>query len=389
MSGEGRLAPVTRPSTPADRARSLARSYLRLERAVMLPELKRARPPREIRQALAGGGEAMVQLADLLVTEGVHPNEAPALEEVLRRHDDHLHALHTSIVSELGPDDAGTLRRALLRVAISDTELHDRLRDVQAAEEAAEGARSPDTAPAVLDAAAPAADTDRLGGDPVARLEQTADGGLRITIGPGADGAPPALSDLARAFHLEPHELAELERLAGPIAGMLDPERLMADMEQQWRKEQDGRPVSLRVSLKAALSAQPAHWVEAVQARLGLPTRRRKSERVADIVAALRAPASLLRAVGGLPQRSRTALIWLLEEGGSVRRSRFVRRFGSDSDDGWFWLDDAPDSVLGQLRLHGLVFVGQARDGKQRVAMVVVPRDLRESLAYALGIATL
>ncbi len=370
MSEQARLAPVSRPGTPADRARSLARSYFRLE-------------PKAVRQELNDGGESMLQLADLLRTEGIHPAERPAIDEVLQQHDQRFRALHASLLAGLESDDAATLRRALIKVSISDTELTDRLQDLLAAQEE-ELRQEESPVPSSAPPGSPEPRQPHGADEPVARLESTDDGGLCLTVGVGADGVMPSLDDLAEALQLDPRELAELQRLAGPIAGMLSPDRLMADMERQWRRDQDRRPLSLRTSLRAALRAQPAHWLEAILERVGLPPRRRKPERVQDLLGLFESPGGLASLVTALPGTARSALRFILGEVGGVGRSALTRRYGSDADDGWFWLDDSPTSVLGQLRLHSLVFVGSATDKGRKVVVAVVPPTLRAPLSELL-----
>lgn len=73
-----------------------------------------------------------------------------------------------------------------------------------------------------------------------------------------------------------------------------------------------------------------------------------------------------------------------LEEGGQSPTPPVTRRFGSEDDDGWFWNESPPTSVIGRVRLHGLAFVGQAAVEGSLVRTVVIPRELRESIMSAL-----
>jgi hypothetical protein len=155
----------------------------------------------------------------------------------------------------------------------------------------------------------------------------------------------------------------------------------------QWREEQEDKPLSLNSSLSAALNKCPVPWINGIAAHVGLDPKklRQKKARVEAIVARLTDPGGLRAVLDPLPEQSRKALVYLLGQEGWSKIGPLTRQFGSMDDVGWFWDEkEAPASPLGQLRVHGLLFVGKAGIGGRNYRVAVIPVDLRQPLEELL-----
>lgn len=163
------------------------------------------------------------------------------------------------------------------------------------------------------------------------------------------------------------------------------PGMMMDYISSQWRKEQEEKPLTLNSTLSAALNKCPSHWIDGICIQLGLDPKalRKKKVKVQAIVAHLSDPEKLRAAVESLPEQSREALAYVLKQGGWVKIGPLTRQFGNMDDVGWFWADrEPPTSSLGQLRVHGLLFVGKAGIKGRNYTVAVVPKELRKPLGF-------
>ncbi len=356
------LTSVQRVGTAADRARSLARSVLRLRQALDVAGLGSRRILRHLHEELAERARRTLPLADVLRGEDLHPNEEAAVAEILGQHEAALRETQEALLRHLGPR-APRLRRTLLQVAVSDEDLDRALREASG------------RPPAPTEEAPAPAPPDPAG--------ERGQGAAQLYLPEELAEALPELVALLQQNPADPDLLESIAELAGPLE--LNAEDLLQSAEAAWRRDLEERPLSLRVRLRAALTRAPAHWLEASHERLlGPGARRRKAERVADIARHLESPAGLAQTLGLLGRPAHAALAQLLTAGGWSKAAPFCRRHGSDQTDGWFWAEDPPRSVLGQLRLHGLVVVGSALLEGRRQRVVVVPLELRPLLEEQL-----
>ncbi|MBE3575793.1 MAG: tetratricopeptide repeat protein [Firmicutes bacterium] len=157
------------------------------------------------------------------------------------------------------------------------------------------------------------------------------------------------------------------------------------DLEQisEWaRGLEEDKPVSINLPLATGLKRMPADWLLAACKAYGLPAAKRRRERERQLETHIMAdPAGV---VARLPAQAGDCLRYILDHGGWAKVAVLKRHFGSMEGDGFFWADNPPESVLGQLWLHCLLFIGRARvDGRQH-EVAVIPVDLRAPLAEAL-----
>ena len=156
-------------------------------------------------------------------------------------------------------------------------------------------------------------------------------------------------------------------------------------LEQQWRKEIESKPLPLNTTLQAALNKLPAPWIDGICLSLSVPAERKRRDKVTRIIPHLNNQATLQKTITGLSGDCKEALAYILDCGGWVKYGELSRRFGDDEGDGWWWDKKPPQTVVGQLRLRGLVFVGKTPVGGRLYKVAMIPQELRQLLADALG----
>jgi len=169
-----------------------------------------------------------------------------------------------------------------------------------------------------------------------------------------------------------------IDALTGLI---VSPDALMSHIEDQWRADAEATPITIHSKHSAALNKLPAEWINGVCIALGLSPAGKKGDKTKQIVAHLSDRKNLQRTVAALPQLCRDALQFVLDDGGWVKYGRLSRRFGDEAGDGWWWAQkEPPTSVIGQLRVQGLLFVGKAAIQSRNYRVAVIPKELRTLL---------
>ncbi len=168
---------------------------------------------------------------------------------------------------------------------------------------------------------------------------------------------------------------------------LLDPDLLMGYVTDRWREEQEEKPISIHSKLSAALNKSPAPWVNAACRAVGLDPKAlgRRRAKTKALVTHLTDPEKLRDVVRELSPEAREALRMVMEAGGWMKVGPLYRRFGDCEGDGWFWEEEPPESVLGELRTRALLFIGKAPIGSRSYRVAVVPKDLRPLLTEILA----
>jgi tetratricopeptide (TPR) repeat protein len=102
----------------------------------------------------------------------------------------------------------------------------------------------------------------------------------------------------------------------------------------------------------------------------------RKAELIREIVNVLSDAELLANTVESLDDRERAALREVLDRGAIMSWAELDARYGNDLDESPYWNYHQPETVMGRLRLHGLL-VEATVSGK---LLVTVPVELRELL---------
>lgn len=101
------------------------------------------------------------------------------------------------------------------------------------------------------------------------------------------------------------------------------------------------------------------------------------------IVEELSDPRRLAAIVGRLTNREREALRFVLSHGGKMPSANFARHYDHDLDESPFWgyPTHQPKSVMGRLRVRGLLAEGVLEGGQ---AMILIPHELKGPLEKLL-----
>jgi len=149
------------------------------------------------------------------------------------------------------------------------------------------------------------------------------------------------------------------------------------------RRHVRGRITSADPTLEEVLSAYPKESLIGIAACAGPGgsyTALRKGELVAAVRGMLLKRATLARLVKTLRKKDRHALRAVLSGGGVMSGALFGLRYGDDEGESLRWQYGEPESVLGRLRVRGLVAEGEV-EGE---VWVLVPRELRPLLQEML-----
>lgn len=114
------------------------------------------------------------------------------------------------------------------------------------------------------------------------------------------------------------------------------------------------------------------------------PRQRTNRDRIKDLCAFLTADKNLRNIVSQLNEQEIKAMRTLLENDGWLKYGKLSKGFGDEFEDAYWWIEEPPQSLIGRLRLKGLVFVGKIPIGSRRYKVAVVPVELRQELKSML-----
>jgi hypothetical protein len=165
---------------------------------------------------------------------------------------------------------------------------------------------------------------------------------------------------------------------------IIDSKPLMERMEWDMYEKVDQLLINRQLSLKAGLNRYPAGWLNATCAFYYIPVSGLKRVKVENVVENMMATDEIAGIVESLSDVHRKALATVVNADGWVKYSVVSKQVGDETPDSYFWESSPPASVIGQLRLRGLIFVGRVVEGNRRYKAIVVPKELRASLALVL-----
>jgi len=171
------------------------------------------------------------------------------------------------------------------------------------------------------------------------------------------------------------NDLDERLSLLEPMANMRE---WMRERTCRRRERNYARPLDEGASLETCLDRHTRETLYEFSRRLGMSgvSGYRKAELV-DVVAEWLREVDVLRGVlSELPDRAREAMGYVLGQGGVLSWDAFNERYGSDLDDVYYIPYTEPDTVMGQLRMTGLLYIG-TQAGERRVQ---VPAELLSCL---------
>jgi hypothetical protein len=165
---------------------------------------------------------------------------------------------------------------------------------------------------------------------------------------------------------------------------MKDPEGFYArwrERARQRREKRQRRPLpgtDLQSCLSSHIKDNLVAMAQALDVRgtVGI----RKAELIALLTESLANPEIVKRVWGALDNEEQEALRFVLNRGGMVPYDEVSRQYGDDLDDHFYWYYHEPETTIGRLRLHGLLFEG----GHEDEVVLVIPTEVRRPLADLL-----
>jgi tetratricopeptide (TPR) repeat protein len=181
-------------------------------------------------------------------------------------------------------------------------------------------------------------------------------------------------------------------------------QRLLQELDTSWKiqtdwasfvEERRARQRAKRVRLQSRLTtSEPAladlltlYNKDALQemARRVLPqggwSALRKTDLIRHLAEGLQDAENLARMVDELEEVERQALCQVLDQGGALSWQQFDALYGNDLEESPYWQHRTPETLMGRLRLHGLL--GEATVDDE--LLILVPAELRAPLQATLG----
>jgi len=171
-------------------------------------------------------------------------------------------------------------------------------------------------------------------------------------------------------------QILEAAQFGGLFTGSYWEEFLRRQREREERKRR--RPTRADATLAECLERITKDGL--VGTARAMPTPRkynvRKAILIQDLVEYLSNPEVLREIVKRLSEEERQALRDVLEAGGTMDWEKFTGRYGDDLDESPYWDYHEPETVMGRLRMLGLLSEGTVDDR----LIVLIPYELRELL---------
>jgi tetratricopeptide (TPR) repeat protein len=181
---------------------------------------------------------------------------------------------------------------------------------------------------------------------------------------------------LKMILEMEPEDEAAQRRLV--VAQILKgSEAMFARMRERdsRRRERERRKPLKDVDLQSCLSRYTKDNLTAMAQALNVrrPAGIRKAELIDLLAESLADPEVVGEAWRGLAGEEREALRFVFDQGGMVPYDEVSQKYGDDLEESYYWYYSEPETTIGRLRLHGLLFEGGHRDE----VVLVIPTEVR------------
>jgi hypothetical protein len=164
------------------------------------------------------------------------------------------------------------------------------------------------------------------------------------------------------------------------------PQLLAREIMVNWRASAEEILLTPEMNLKTVLEKQPIEWIEAISNFLGVNEGcKKKDDHIQAITTFLYSKSNLKRLLNTFTPPAKELLNTVLEAGGFFPYVCLVKYFGNDLQDGFYWREKPPKSIIGVLRARGLLFVGHLQKGQKKVKIALIPADLRPLLTEVLN----
>ena len=145
------------------------------------------------------------------------------------------------------------------------------------------------------------------------------------------------------------------------------------------RRERERRKPLKGLDLQSCLSRYTKENLAAVAQALNIkqPAGIRKAELITFLAKSLAHRAVVEEAWRSLNSEEQEAVRFVLAQGGMVSYDEVSAKYGDDLEEYYYWYYREPETTIGRLRLHGLLFEG----GHEDEVVLVIPTEVRGLLA--------
>lgn len=189
-----------------------------------------------------------------------------------------------------------------------------------------------------------------------------------------------AEQSLEMILEMEPEDEAAQRRLlmVQILKGSEEMFTRMRERERRRRERERRKPLE-DTDLQSCLSRYTKDNLKAVAQALHIGgwSRLRKAEFIDLLAESLADPEVVKRAWRSLTSEEREALRFVLDRGGTVPYDEVSQEYGDDLEESYYWYYSEPETTIGRLRLHGLLFEG----GHEDEVVLAIPTEVREVLA--------
>ncbi len=161
--------------------------------------------------------------------------------------------------------------------------------------------------------------------------------------------------------------------------------QLIEEYCEMMHEEASSFDISPNARPKALFAKLPVEWINAAAQFWQLDNARLKRERIAALVDFLSAEGMRNRIGDFIKADESEVLKFILAKGGWTKYTLLVKRFEDEVGDGYWWCSKPPQSVIGRLRMKGLLFVGRSILNGRRHKVAVIPIDFRPLLSQILN----
>ncbi len=120
----------------------------------------------------------------------------------------------------------------------------------------------------------------------------------------------------------------------------------------------------------------PIEWINAMSNFWQRPEHKLKRDNVLEIVSYFLSPAFRNDVPQHLSREDKECLAYVIERNNQVSYSEASKMFGPEHNDGYWWTQDIPKSTLGNLRMMGLLIVGEMHMENNVQRMVMIPKEI-------------
>jgi hypothetical protein len=124
----------------------------------------------------------------------------------------------------------------------------------------------------------------------------------------------------------------------------------------------------------------PIEWINAMSNYWQRPEQKLKRDNINEIVAYFSSPEFSQKLPQMLSREDKECLSYILERHNQVSYSEASKKFGPEHNDGYWWTQDIPKSTLGNLRMMGLLVVGEVHVENNSQRMVMIPNEIVQAV---------